>query len=71
MGFKKKVKEFFSGFDLFSQPITLRYHDETGYSTFTGGLCSILMIVAFIVIFTGTAMNTINKVHVDSQMTQF
>ena len=71
MGCKQKLKEFFKTFDLFSQPVTLRYNDEPEYETVTGGVCSIIMIIIFIAIFTGTAINTFNKLYVNSKTTLF
>ena len=71
MGFKNKIKDIVKGFDLFSQRVGFRFDDEAEYETFTGGVCSIIVIICFIAIFTGTAINTFNKVHVSSKITFF
>ena len=67
----KKFTEFFKAFDLFSQPVTFRYDNEPEYETFTGGACSMIVIIVFIAIFTSTTINTFNKVYIDSKVTHF
>ena len=64
MAWLKKVKEFLKAFDFFAQPVNLRFDGEPDYESATGGFCSIVMIIIFIAIFTGTTINTLNKVHV-------
>ena len=71
MGCTKKFKDFVKGFDLFSQRVGFRFDDESEYETFTGGVCSIITIIIFIAIFTGTTINTVDKVHVSSTVTLF
>lgn len=63
----KRLKQFIKTFDLFAQPVTFRYGDEPSYESLTGGICSIIMVIIFIAIFTGTALNTLNKVYINSK----
>ena len=61
-----RIKKIFKAFDFFSHRISFRYDDEPAYESVTGGVCSIIMIVVFIAIFTGTTVNTLNKVYINS-----
>lgn len=57
------------GFDLFSTNVSLRYEDGSSFETATGGICSIILVVVFIIVFMGTLTNTLNRVYIDSTTT--
>ena len=62
----KKIKKICKTFDFFAHRVSFRYDDEPAYETVSGGVCSIIMIIVFIAIFTGTTVNTLNKVYINS-----
>ena len=41
----KKIKKFFKGRDLFSVPFSFRYKNEDSFSTFLGGLFTIIFFI--------------------------
>lgn len=63
------LANLFKGFDLFSTNVSLRYEDESAYETATGGICSIALVVVFIIVFMGTLTNTLNRIYIDSTTT--
>jgi len=50
---------------LFSRPVTPNYQGEPDYETLTGGICSILLIITFIVVFATTLLGTFGKEFID------
>lgn len=54
----KSIKEAIKSWDLFSQSPTFRFGDEPEYQSLTGGVCSIIIVIAFLVIFVTTAIST-------------
>ena len=71
MAIGRKVKDIVKSFDLFSLKVGFRFDDQPQYETLTGGICSIITIIIFIAIFTGTTINTFNKVYINSKITLF
>ena len=71
MGCLKSIKEAVKGFDLFSRNISLRYEDDMDYTTFTGGVGSILLITLFIVIFASTVVSAFGKEEITSTTSFF
>lgn len=58
---RKTIAELVKACDVFAQPAAFRFGDEPEYESLTGGTCSIIMIIAFIIIFTNTVLSTIRK----------
>ena len=71
MSIKKRLRQFAKSCDLFGQPVTFRYGDEPSYESVTGGVCSIIMVIIFFAIFTGTTINTLNKKYIYSTRIMF
>ena len=56
-----KIKNTLKFFDLFPYSTFLRYNGDDFYSTSTGGILSIGVIVIFIILFASMDIKTINK----------
>lgn len=61
MGIKKCLKELFQAFDLFATTSFLRYKKDDSYSTASGGVISMLVVIIFLVLFANTALQTLQK----------
>jgi hypothetical protein len=63
----KAIRGIHSGLasvDLFSAQQFLRYKGDADYKTATGGFCSLLVIIIFIILFINSGLNVINKTNV-------
>ena len=47
--------------DLFSTSQFLRYKSDADYNTVSGGVCSLLIIIVFCVLFLNAGIKTVNK----------
>lgn len=47
--------------DLFAVDKFLKFKNDDDHTTITGGICSIILIAIFVVIFASTAIATINR----------
>lgn len=56
-----KVKNILKFFDLFPYSNFLRYNGDDFYSTSTGGILSIGVIVIFFILFASMGIKTLNK----------
>ena len=56
----QRVQSLLKKVDLFSTSQFLRYQEEGDYKTASGGICSLLIVIVFGVLFMGTAIDTIN-----------
>jgi hypothetical protein len=56
----KKLRKFIKNFDLFSTSKFLRYGEDEDYKTASGGLCSLIVFIVFLVLFMSTAIQTVN-----------
>lgn len=65
----KKTKEIVTACDLFSNSQLLRYGEDPEYKSANGGLCSLALLLAFIIIFTNTVISTINMTNISSTST--
>lgn len=61
MRIAKKLKGLVLKCDLFKTTEFLRYKGDAEYSTFTGGFCSIFIIILFAALFYNAVIATINK----------
>ena len=64
MKFLKAVRNFLRKFDSFPATQFLRYNGESEYATATGGILSLIIIVIFIILFTSTGLDIVNRVTV-------
>ena len=71
MSFKRRIKQMIRTADMFSHNVSFRYNDEPAYESLTGGCISILMMFAFIGIFTTTLSRTINKDFIEFNVNRF
>ena len=71
MGLLKKAKSMIQSFDLFSHQVGFQFDESSEYQSVTGGFLSLIIIVLFIAIFAGTAVNTFNKLYINSEHTFF
>jgi hypothetical protein len=60
----KLIRQLLQKFDSFPATQFLRYQGETEYATATGGFFSLVVIVVFMILFTSTGLDVINKVNV-------
>lgn len=67
----KKTKQIVTFCDLFRTTELLRYKENPQFKSVNGGLCSIAVIIAFVIIFTQTILNTFQKLNMSSQTTLF
>lgn len=67
----RTIHSAFRAIDLFPASQFLRYKGEPEYKTATGGFCSLVIIIIFIVLFINTGLAVLSKatvtVSVDSQ----
>jgi hypothetical protein len=61
MGLARTVKEMVWKCDLFKTTEYLRYRGEPEYSTLTGGICSLLIIILFAAVFANSVLTTLRK----------
>lgn len=54
------ARSFVKTFDLFSASQFLRYQEEGDYKTVSGGICSLIVMIVFAVLFMNTAIQTVN-----------
>lgn len=54
------IKSFAKNCDLFSTSQFLRYREDEDYKTASGGICSLIVIAVFMVLFMNTAIQTID-----------
>jgi hypothetical protein len=59
--FFKTSSKFFRKVDLFPTTKLLRYNGETEYTTTTGGIISVAVIVIFVVLFANMGVKTVRK----------
>lgn len=59
-----KLQSGLKSLDFFPTQQFLRYKGEPEYKTATGGFCSILVIIIFIILFINTGINVLNKKNV-------
>jgi hypothetical protein len=57
----KCLRAFLQSLDFFPATQFLRYKGETEYKTATGGFVSFVIIIIFIILFTSTGLDMINK----------
>ena len=55
------IKKFLKVVDLFPYSTFLRYNSDDYYSTSTGGIISIGIIIVFIILFASMGIKTVNK----------
>jgi uncharacterized protein with PQ loop repeat len=58
---RERIGDAFKLFDLFSLTQFFRYNQDEDYKTVSGGVTSILVVGIFIILFSGNAINTIDK----------
>jgi hypothetical protein len=56
---------------MFSNTELLRYRENPEYKSANGGICSLAVILAFVIIFTQTILSTFDKTVITSQTTLF
>lgn len=61
MKVKALAKELLKFCDLFSTSQFLRYKNDEDYKTASGGICSLIVVTIFMIMFMNTAMQTIDK----------
>lgn len=61
MGFISNLKMLLRKCDSFKTNALLRYREEPEFQSVTGGLVSVMVVIAFTGIFTQTILNTIAK----------
>jgi hypothetical protein len=66
MGFLKKIKYVLSRCDFFPHNQFLCYKDEADYTTATGGIASVIIIIAVMLLVTSEALNLVEKQKVTS-----
>lgn len=60
MKLHSRFRELFQKFDLFSTSQFLRYQSDGDYKTASGGICSLIVLLIFVVLFMNTAIQTVN-----------
>ena len=63
----QKIKDILRVADLFYSTEMLRYNRNAQYKTITGGVVSLILIVAFVIGFWSMITNTVNKTTVTSE----
>ena len=59
--FRSLFAAFFKKVDLFEHNNLLRYNGESEYTTVTGGLVSIAVIVLYVILFASMGLKTVQK----------
>ena len=63
---KQFARNFVLRSDMFAAQSTLRYAGQSSYETIFGGILSIIMVLAFMVIFSTTFYDVLTKINVSS-----
>jgi hypothetical protein len=67
----KKVRGLVTKCDLFKNNELIRYGEEPHYKSANGGLCSLAILLTFLIIFMNTVISTINMTNITSITTLF
>jgi len=60
----KVIRQLLRKVDSFPATQFFRFQGETEYATATGGFLSLIIIVVFVILFTSTGLDVVNKVNV-------
>lgn len=67
----KITKQAVTKFDLFANAKLLRHSEEPEYKSFTGGILSLAVLIAIVIVFSSTVTDTLNMTNISSTSTFF